>query len=365
MTIEEYKSMIIDTLKIFPSRSIKGLKDEFIKNGIAINKKQLLDDGTVNPFYGLSDTEILCYLMGDSENISIFEKWEYRNEYNYSLVYEIDDFDGLFTQLSQSPDFDYSQYNELDLSDDYKRTYKYTSGNNIYLKFSSFFSGVSETEHEVSHIKYPVIIIMHGIEKMVEIRFGSIDRNYFENKNFSTDQMILNIIMSVKHYFYNSYKIGLKIVDLKSVGKAINNRVDGAIPYGHRRITPSNGISQVKADDEKNKLPLIDDLKAFVDENYEELANTPTVLPKLEAIINNYEKGSMLDYITGKWNGYSKKDVSVIQKNKTIMAKFMYNYSNQGFCLIRHLFAGNIYLGEERMDYVFSYIIKNRNYTEK
>lgn len=349
METKDYKEYTISTIKSYPLKSRKHLRELFIKNDIARKDDQttIVDPSPVN-IEGLElNQQLIKCIEQNSRSEAIFEEWEFTKDYKYSVLFSAEDFDTLIMAVStNSAPFTKCAaplHNEM-----FSPQYFDYDDKIALLKFNRKFEAVHPQTTEELFVRYPIVVAFHKIEKLVEVRFDSLKQYFMEN----TTSFYAIIIDDVCEYFRKNYSCDLMTLDLDFLVATVQK--EGAeVRLVAETMNMANG-AYAQLDVGKNEeyvLPFIGELKQMLAEYPEEFEQVPALKEAFEQFIFEKEATSDFPWIELLWENEIK--------TRSIHVKFTFNYCQRGYCLLQHYFNSAL-IGMERMNSVVKFISEAR-----
>lgn len=349
METKDYKEYTISTIKSYPLKSRKYLRELFIRNEVARTDDQttIAEPSPVN-IEGLElNQQLINCIEQNSRSEAIFEEWEFVKDYKYSVLFCVENFDVLITAVSENSaafaKCSAPLYNEM-ISPQY---FDYDDKISL-LKFNRKFEAVHPQTTEELFVRYPVVIAFHKAERFVEVRFDSLKQYFMEN----TTSFYAMIVDDVCEYFRKKYSCNLKTINLDFLVAEVQKK-DAEVRLIAETMNMANG-AYAQLDVGKNEeyvLPFIGELKQMLAEYPEEFEQVPALKEAFEQFIFEKEATSDFPWIELLWENEIK--------TRSIHVKFTFNYCRRGYCLLQHYF-NNALIGMERMNSVVNFISEAR-----
>ena len=349
MTNENYISYLVGTANGYPSKTQRYLKMLFSTAGIAVPDDQISIPFDVDTTVNIKDKELseqiaMCLEQSASAR-RIFEKWEFEKDYKYSVLFTTPNFDDL-----QSKTESLDQYNENDSEESrsqngFSSPLCLKSDNLIFLKFSLYYSAVETTTGNESLVKYPILVIFHCNEKIIEFRFDTLRRIFVperQEQSFYSD-----LIDKLIQFWKTSFGTELEPLNLEFLQK---HHPDATLMAKYMML-PSGGNAQLDVGKNENYiLPIIGELKEILNDHRNDLDKCPALKESLEQFMFENDELSECTWIEIMW----ENEIKV----RSIRVKFIFNYKNRMYCLLQHYYS-NVLVGMERMNHVVRYISKH------
>lgn len=351
MTNENYISYLVGTANGYPSKTQRYLKMLFSTAGIAVPDDQISIPFDVDTTVNIKDKELseqiaMCLEQSASAR-RIFEKWEFEKDYKYSVLFTTPNFDDL-----QSKTESLDQYNENDSEESrsqngFSSPLCLKSDNLIFLKFSLYYSAVETTTGNESLVKYPILVIFHCNEKIIEFRFDTLRRIFVperQEQSFYSD-----LIDKLIQFWKTSFGTELEPLNLEFLQK---HHPDATLMAKYMML-PSGGNAQLDVGKNENYiLPIIGELKEILNDHRNDLDKCPALKESLEQFMFENDELSECTWIEIMW----ENEIKV----RSIRVKFIFNYKNRMYCLLQHYYS-NVLVGMERMNHGVRYISKHKD----
>ena len=366
MTREEYLLYIEGAINSYSTKEKEYLKELFIENSIAYDKLQIkINDKNISAkpteSIDITDLEVSEQIekcISDSkEAVKILEDWEFIKNYKYSVIYTVEsNFEDLILNITNSSNiikknkisdecgymFDFEKFDSLEPIIRENNDTKL-----LFLKYNLKFEAIHPQTQEEMLVKYPLLVIIHKAENLIEFRFDNLNKIFF----FGNKRFYLELVYKTADHFNRTFNADIIPLDLDfMIAKSKNHdKIKLIAQYiktadgGHARLEVGNN--------EKYILPFIGELNLLMQENKSEFDKAPFIKGLLEQFIHEKEETSDYPWITVLWENEIK--------TRSTQVKFTFNYANGNFCLLQHYY-NNILLGMERMNNVVRFIGENR-----
>lgn len=350
MTEENYISYIVGTAKEYPMKIKRHLKKLLVASGVVLPEYQMRLSTEADTAIDVTDKELtdqVCMCLQNNVYAQhLFEKWEYEKDYKYSVLFGTEYFDEWMAKTDSLDRFTEGAL-EFDRTDSsFSSPLCWDYANYTFLKFSLYYSAVEPVSGEESLLKYPVLIVLHHNEKIIEFRFDTLRRIFIperQEQTFYSD--LINRLLKFCHVFFGNNPIPLNLEFLQKYHP-------DATLMGKYMMLPSGGNAQLDVGKNQNYiLPIIGELKEILSTFGGELASVPTLKEALEQFMLENDELSECTWIELMWENEIK--------TRSIRVKFIYNYRNHHYCLLQHYYS-NVLIGMERMNHVVRYISKNQ-----
>lgn len=350
MTEESYICYLMGSIDNCSKKLISHLKNLFLVAGIAeINRQVSMGNSgclcldTVDISDRQMNEQVKLCIKESTQARCEYEKWEFEKDYRYSILFESQNFQSLVSHTNSLPKYgDSIAENEL-LEDQpiCKETEKY-----IFLKFNRYFSGIQPITKTESLQKYPLLIVLHKENSIVEFRFDTLRNVFFEGNErqiFYSD-----LIKYLKRYCEKVPTVELIPIDLEF----IVNHHSGATLMAKNMMLPSGGNAQLEVGKNENYvLPILGELRGILATYETELNSIPALKEALDEFMFENDELSECSWVEIMWESEIK--------TRSIRVKFIRNYKGTGCWLLQH-YANNLLFGMERMNYVVGYIAEHK-----
>lgn len=350
------KETYINYIKYTLSTYNKANKRELIKlyrdANLAKNKSiqaTLFDNDKVDIDYANLDNTIMECISKNDKAIEIYEKFQFTKSYKYSVLFKCVDFDNMLTKMKAIPDYCYVDNTRL--FDDLRQPSKLSFEDVEIILFNKKFEAIHPQTTEELLLHYPVLVVIHKYNGIVEFRFDSIKRLFTEGDR---DQSIyVKIIDELLRYFEVEHEIVFKALDLDFMIEITKNENTNIKLLSQYMFLKNGGKAQLTVgNNEEYVLPIIGELKNIMSELQNELEKNVKIKDALEQFI--YEKEETTDY---PWIEVLFLDEEGI-KTRNNHVKFTFNYMNKDYCLITYYYNDTL-ITMERMNNVTRFIGEN------
>ncbi len=328
----------------------------FIDKGIAYKGEQI-------PLTGEQSIDISNLEIEEQYNKCIesseqarhcFERWEFEQDYKYSVVFKCNELTSLIEQTEKLPiakDTCYENEYIFERFTDFTNPIVYDTDAYRFLKFNLAFSAMHPNTEEELLLKYPFLVVIHKKDNIIEFRFDIIKKFYLLGRNYE-NTIYANLIDSMISYLKNKFKVELIPLPLDFMieeSKKDNSEVKLIAQY---MKLPKGGNAELNVgNNQEYVLPFIGELKNLLFENKAELEKVPVLNEALEQFMYEMEEMSDYPWIELLWENEIK--------TRSIHVKFIFNYMNREYCLMQHYYS-NTLIGMERMNYVIQYIVEHK-----
>lgn len=349
----DYQKYTISTIESYPTKYRKHLRSLFKRKGIAQEDSQI-SMGSLTAIdisdYDLNEQLSKC-ITEKQESLGIFEEWEFKKDYKYSVLFSTEKFDELLSCIEQTV---------LPFSGEAAPLFGALSEPRFcacdeqmaLLKFNCMFEAVHPQTAEELLVRYPIVVAFHKTEKVVEIRFDALRRFFMEN----TDAFYAHLVEDVCAYIASAFHHDLEPLNLDFL--VANAQHEGSnVRLIAQTMKMANG-SYAQLEVGKNEeyvLPFIGELKNLLVEYGSEFEKVPDLKDAFDQFIFEKEVTSDYPWIELLW----EEEI----KTRSIHVKFTFNYCQKGYCLLQHYF-NNTLIGMERMNRVVKFIDGVRNSTQ-
>lgn len=351
MNREDYISYLIGEISGYTFKSQRCVLKNFEQNGIDINDKQPAFDNF--SCIDVSDEAALCSkiekIFSESDHaISLFEKWEFEKDYKYSSLFHTDNFASILSVIENET----QTVSEKDCLCEFLGISAIPTtmhdDERAFLKINFKFENYNFSSGEEELTKYPVIIVLHKKEEIIEVRFDSMFRDAGETRcSFE------GLLKWVENFMLNKYDCEIHSMSLEYIKSVLDNENSDSVKITYQDMTFMNGgRAKLAVGKEEYTIPIIGDLKALIARYSEEL----TTIPRFKSDLDNfiYENEELSDY-----NSIAITWIKEI-KTRNISIKIVFKYKNTAYNLIQH-YSNNVLIGMERMNHVIKYIGEHKN----
>lgn len=362
-----YVNLVLETInETYPKYQQQRVIKSLVSNCFLSEKHDLLSNANISvTVTEKNDTEpielqkINKVIKENNRAIQVIEDLEYEHSFKYSTLFEISEFPseaideliskGLILEYGNE-DFSHDHCSFFDELDKIKPTYK-KFDSIVTLKFNRKVTGYSPANGEKKETKYPILVLFFKEENIIEIRFDTI-KGYFKKGD---DYFYIRQIETVVEWLEKNLLIELAPLNLAPIVDYISNKDTGEVDVAAQAMNLITG-SKVVLDtgvDDVVILPLLGELKLFINENEELFKSnkeTMEIYEKLTNFIFETEETSNLPWISLRWRHETK--------SKHIKVKFSFNFKGQDYDVLQY-YSNNAEM--ERMNYVTRYLINNKN----
>ena len=355
MLKENYLLYVQQTVLSYSTKSKQHILDLFKEKGIASDDDtisgQMSTDGSVCinvRGMDVNDAIKLC-LNSNEEALKIVEKWEFVKDYKYSVLFTCNEFDSIVEKIDNHGKTDDSE-NE-DIYNSLINPFYYEDDKRCFMKYNRAYAAVHPFTREEMLLKYPVVIVFHKDEKIVEIRFDALKKVFVLDQEQDSYVYLIDSLRKIVQDSFGCILEGLDLNYMIGIAKAAD---DVKLIAQYMKFSTGQYAQLEVGNNQEYMLPLIGELNTILLDYQEELEKVPKLKDTLEQFM--YEKEEMSDYpwIEVLWDN----DI----KTRSIHVKFIFNYMNKDYGLIQHYYS-NVLVGMERMNYVTGYIASNRTNT--
>ena len=190
MTKENYVSYLIGTVQGYPTKTKRYLKKMLIERGIAAQDGQLCISTDADIVVDVADKELTDLVTVCIQNSEVaqrmFEKWEFEKDYRYSTLFASKNFSALVEKVDLLDQYDKGTSEENRSTNGFTNPPCLKEGNYIFLKFSLYYSAVEFVTGKESLVKFPIMIVLHCKEQLVEFRFDTLRRLFVPERQEQT-----------------------------------------------------------------------------------------------------------------------------------------------------------------------------------
>jgi len=347
MNRSEYIKYIKCTIQSYNSDKIKNIFSLLKKEGIINTKEKeqtsfFKQEGIYVEESNLKKA-ILEAVSTNDKAIELYEKEQFFDCYKYSAIFSFNNLEQIIRTIENIPDCKFS--NDIVIYDTLKNPKKILIDDKIAIKFNKKYTAVHPQTREEMFLDYPILIIIHKKEKIVEIRLNSISDFFIEKR---TQLVYAEIIKELIEYMEKNWKIEVQPLEIGFIRGEIKENQN--IKIIEQSMNMSEGSkAQLSVGNSKNYvLPFIGEMKEMI-EHESVFKKNPEVKEILENFIKRKEE--LTDY------PWIKIEIIGNTKSQNINEKLNFNYMNQGYCLIQHYHNPTVE-GMERMNDVIKHINK-------
>lgn len=351
MTRENYISYLVGTVTGYPAKLQRHLKKLFTDASIAVPDEQMKIPLGVDTTVSIKDKELsdqLAECLEQSESAQrIFEKWEFEKDYKYSVLFSSSEFSALLSNVDSFAQYDESSSEATRSSNDFTDPLCLKEDNFVFLKFIMYYSAVDLATGNEFLLKYPILIVLHLNEQIIEFRFDTLRRIFVPERQEQT--FYSDLISKLVHFCQTFFDGDISPLNLEFLKKHHPN----ATLMAKYMMLPSGGNAQLDVGKNENYiLPIIGELREILDNHRNELDTVPSLKESLEQFMFENDELSECSWIEIMW----ENEIKV----RNIRVKFIFNYKNHDYCLLQHYYS-NVLVGMERMNHVVRYINEHQN----
>lgn len=351
MTNENYISYLVGTVNGYPAKLQRHLKKLFTDAGITVPNEQMKIPSVVDNIVNIKDKELnyqLTACLTESESAQrIFEKWEFEKDYKYSVLFTSPRFSVLLSMVDSLTQYDKSCSEAPRSSNDFTDPLCLIEDNFVFLKFIKYYSTVEPATGNEFLLKYPILIVLHRKEQVIEFRFDTLRRIFIPERQEQT--FYSDLISKLIHFCHTFFEVDISPLNLEFLKK---HHPDATLMAKYMML-PSGGNAQLDVGKNENYiLPIIGELRAILDNYKSELDTVPSLKESLEQFMFENDELSECSWIEIMW----ENEIKV----RSIRVKFIFNYKNYDYCLLQHYYS-NVLVGMERMNHVVRYINEHQN----
>lgn len=350
MTTENYIKYLVGTACEYPQKNKRHLKNMFVDAKIATTGEQIFIAPDVDSFVDIANKELndqVKSCLANSEDARLlFEKWEFEKDYKYSTLFECSDMDRLYEKARLCDKRDEKLNEASRSSNGFDNPLCWEIDNYIFFKFSIYFSAVDPLNGQELLLKYPILIVVHREEEIIEFRFDTLRHLFLSERQIQTFycDLVDRLLTFSKQYLE---------VDLTPLNVEFLHKIHpGATLMSKYMMLPSGGNAHLDVGKNENYiLPIIGELKEILDEHKIELDMQPSLKEALDQFMYENDEMSECPWIEIMW----ENEIKV----RSIKVKFVFNYKNHPYCLLQHYF-NSVLVGMERMNHVVRYIRQHK-----
>jgi len=355
MTSENYILYLKGTVDGYSSKVKRKINRLFISGGVQFEKK--LDEDSFDDSKTYSSDEerltnqIKYCLENDMNAVKLFENWEFEKDYKYSILFETKN-SNFFNDVDFQTLFPKGTVSTIESIDDSDEYFTYFNDECFIVKFSRAFSAYDTFNNEEMLVKYPMLVVFHKNDKIVEIRFDGLKRQFISDKKAQT--IYIDLVSDILEILKLKFGIELNAMDLDFIINTVRSSNDKSVKLmAEYKNLPSGGNAQL--DVGKNRdyvMPIIGELKELIEKHRSDIEKIPLLNEDLNQFLFENEELSDYEWIQVVWENEIK--------TRNIKVKFIFDYHQQGYCLLQHMYS-DVLVGMERMNFVTKYISKNRS----
>ena len=354
MNKNDYISYLIGEISKYNFKSQKHILEIFQQNDIVINDQQPTFDNfnCIDVINEMKICQKIEKIFSESDKaIMLFEKWEFEKDYKYSSLFCTDSFSSILSTIEQSIQEVCERDYLFEFLDPSAAPIIMDSENRTFLKINFKFENYNFYDGEEELTKYPVIIVFHKKEEIIEVRFDSIFRDTKDARDLRYS--FEGLLYWVETFLKNKYDCQIEAKPLEYIKSVLDNEHSDSVKITYQDMTFMNGgRAKLAVGKEEYNIPIIGDLKILIAQYSEDLSTIPRFKSELDNFI--YENEELSDY-----NSIAITWIKEI-KTRNISIKIVFKYKNTTYNLIQH-YSNNVLIGMERMNHVIKYIGEHKN----
>lgn len=332
--------------------AIKRFIKFLIKENIATRNKK--DKGKVN-VKGLELNEKVQLCFGKNRNtIKAFDKFEMLKGFKYSFLYKAYNIN--YNDIDKFADnIDSINWNNIDIDKidiNMEKPIYWNMENQLIIKFHKIIDVIDVEDGKQTYIRYPIIVILHKVEELIEIRFDRLTHK--RNEQFYE----LGVDTRIS-WLHSNLGINMKPYELtENLSYIVENcKEDVKEDICSLGYPGEKGIIVKYGDD--NIMPFIGEIEELIKNNnvlFEKNEQTKICKEILETFI--FEKKTFADthYRELTWIKTPFYENNEEEKKKFLRIKVSFNYRGKMKDLITFYNSNNFDM--ERMNYVIKYMYK-------
>lgn len=354
MKKESYINYIVYTLSTYNKVNKRTILNIYKEEGIAKKKDKqttLFDSEYVDIDYNDLDNTLANCVTQKEKAIELYEKYQFTKSYRYSVLFKCNNFEKILIDINKIPEYKFNP-NDIRLFDEFKAPKRLETDENIILLFDRKFEAIHPQTSDELLLHYPVLVVFHKNNKIIEFRFDTIKRLFIEGER--NQVMYSEIVDQLLAYLEQEYDIKLEAIDLSFMKNIGDDDTVEDIKLISQYMNMKNGSKAELnvGDNEEYVLPIIGELKNIMNDLKEELDKNLKIKDALEQFI--YEKEETTDYPWIEILFLNKERI----KTRNNHVKFVFNYMNKNYTLITYYYNGTL-IGMERMNDVTNFIGEN------
>ena len=193
-------------------------------------------------------------------------------------------------------------------------------------------------------LDYPVLLVIHTDEKLIEIRLDSISSFFIEKTTQLTYAVIIRELID---YIKKNYNIEVQPLDIGFIRDKIEEASNIKIIAQNMNMCEGSKAQLAVGNNMNYVMPFIGELREMIRKHENIFNESPIIKDMLEKFIK--EKEELTEY------PWIEIEILGNTKNQNIKEKFIFNYMHQGYCVIQH-YNNSIVEGMERMNNVVKHI---------
>lgn len=352
---EDYLECIIGTIIGCSSKVKNHIKKDFKSLGIEIDDQMNLglscnedDEASEQLPNKILEAQLISCLQKDKKAIKSFESWEFKKDYKYSVVFEAEDFDSLIKSVDKNEVLEETEqeYTSGKLS---KPVY-FQMVNMSFLKFNLLFSAFHPQTGKEMLVKYPLLVVFHKQEKIIEFRFDVLKKVFIQDNG--DNSFYASLIQQGIDYLQNNMQVTITPIDLNFIIDEAKKQDQLKLVAQYMKLTNGGNAQLDVGNNQEYVLPFIGELKSLLADYEDELKKVPVIKEALEQFVYEKEEKSDYPWIEVLW----KNEI----KTRSIRVKLTFNYMGHDYCLMQHYY-NNALIGMERMNHVVNFINTHRN----
>lgn len=354
MKKESYINYIVYTLSTYNKVNKRAILNIYKEEGLAKKKDKqatLFDSEYVDIDYNNLDNTLANCVSQKEKAIELYEKYQFTRSYRYSVLFKCNNFEKILIDIDKIPEYKFDP-NDIRLFDEFKTPKRLETGENIILLFDRKFEAIHPQTSDELLLHYPVLVVFHKNNKIIEFRFDTIKRLFVEGER--NQSIYSEIVDQLLTYLEQEYEIKFEAIDLSLMKNIADDETIEDIKLISQYMNMKNGSKAELnvGDNEEYVLPIIGELKNIMNDLKEELDKNVKIKDALEQFI--YEKEETTDYPWIEILFLNKERI----KTRNNHVKFVFNYMNKKYTLITYYYNDTL-IGMERMNDVTNFIGEN------
>lgn len=354
MKKESYINYIVYTLSTYNKVNKRTILNIYKEEGIAKKKDKqttLFDPEYVDIDYNDLDSTLANCVIQKEKAIELYEKYQFTKSYRYSVLFKCNNFEKILIDINKIPEYKFD-LNDIRLFDEFKTPKRLEIDEDIILLFDRKFEAIHPQTSDELLLHYPVLVVFHKSNKIIEFRFDTIKRLFIEGER--NQVMYSEIVDQLLAYLEQEYDIKLEAIDLSFMKNIGDDETVEDIKLISQYMNMKNGSKAELnvGDNEEYVLPIIGELKNIMNDLKDELDKNVKIKDALEQFI--YEKEETTDYPWIEILFLNKERI----KTRNNHVKFVFNYMNKKYTLITYYYNDTL-IGMERMNDVTNFIGEN------
>lgn len=358
MNDEEYKDYLTNTIEhIYPDYLNRKMLKKLTKEGIVINDKRKSMPGQLNitsvdvSFIEKLNEKFISIMKSNESGkaVEVMETFEFHKQYRQCFYFSIDgevNYDIIENDIDNKLKFDLQTNIE---NNSYVQPKTKIKNDRIYIKYNHFFDNIDSIK-----IKFVVLVIIHKISNIIEIRMDKIPVDFKRNNN-----IYANIVDETLNKLETKLDVKCIALDVSAIVQFIKQRKKDVKICAQKMMRNGSvayleSSEKIVGEDTDLVIPILGELEELI-YTHEELfckdENTKSIRRILTEFINKIDINSDLP------------NVKLLWQDKNIKVGIYNSYKDKDYSLI--LYVDELEDKEDKMDYVREYIVSCYRELEK